>query len=106
MSEVRDRWGAGDTYEAFMGRWSRQQHRVRAGCRRRQCAWLDVGCGTGAMTNAICEQVPASVVGDSAVPFIEHARRRPGPRVSFVAAGVDSLPNRPGGFGSMPRSWR
>jgi SAM-dependent methyltransferase len=106
MSEVRDRWAAGDTYEDFMGRWSRRLALEFVSWLRAADGehWLDVGCGTGAMTNAICEQAsPASVVGcDSATPFIEHARRHSqDSRASFVAAGVDSLPNRPGGFGSV-----
>jgi SAM-dependent methyltransferase len=106
MSKVRDRWAAGSTYEDFMGRWSRllapqfvSWLRVPGGVH-----WLDVGCGTGAMTNAICVRAsPASVVGcDPAEPFIDHARAHSqDSRASFVVAGVDSLPNRPGGFGSV-----
>ena len=105
-SEARDRWAAGSTYEDFMGRWSRQLAprfvswlRVPGGVH-----WLDVGCGTGAMTNAISTQAsPASVVGcDPSAPFIEFARTHAHDALSsFVVAGVDSLPNRAGGFGSV-----
>jgi SAM-dependent methyltransferase len=106
MSEVRDRWAAGSTYEDFMGRWSRRLAprfvswlRIPDGVH-----WLDVGCGTGALTSAIGALAsPASVVGcDPAEPFIEHARMHSqDSRASYVVAGVDSLPNRPGGFGSV-----
>jgi SAM-dependent methyltransferase len=106
MSDLADRWAAGSTYESFMGRWSRllasrfvSWLRVPAGVH-----WLDVGCGTGAMTNAICvHAVPASVVGcDPAVPFVEYARSRStDARVSFVVAGAEALPRRPEGFGSV-----
>jgi len=101
-----DRWAAGSTYEDFMGRWSRQLAprfvswlRISHGVH-----WLDVGCGTGAMTSAICGNAsPASVVGcDPSAPFIDYARTHAqGTRTSFVVAGVDSLPNRAGGFGSV-----
>jgi SAM-dependent methyltransferase len=106
MTDVRDRWAAGSTYEDFMGRWSRllaaqfvSWLRIPHGIH-----WLDVGCGTGALANAICRHAnPASVVGcDPAEPFIEFARGHSrDPRLSFVAAGVGSLPHRPEGFGSV-----
>ena len=48
-------WAAGDLYEPYVGRWSRSVASgfldplgVPEGAR-----WLDVGCGTGALTRAI-----------------------------------------------------
>jgi SAM-dependent methyltransferase len=106
MSEVRDRWAAGSTYEDFMGRWSRQLApqfvswlRIPGGVH-----WLDVGCGTGALTNAICSRAdPASVLGcDPAEPFIEYARRlSQDARAGFVVAGAGGLPSRADGYGSV-----
>ena len=106
MSEVRDRWAAGSTYEDFMGRWSRllapkfvSWLRIPGGVH-----WLDVGCGTGALTNAICSHAdPASVLGcDPAEPFIEYARRHcRDVRASFVVAGAGALPGRADGYGSV-----
>ena len=89
-----------------MGRWSRLlAPRFVAWLPVRPAAnWLDVGCGTGALADAICGGAePASVVAcDPSEPFIEYARRsRAGPRVSFVVAGVGQLPTRPGGFDSV-----
>jgi SAM-dependent methyltransferase len=105
-SEARDRWAAGSTYEDFMGRWSRQLAqrfvswlRIPDGVH-----WLDVGCGTGAMTSAICTNAsPASVIGcDPSAPFIEYAGTHAQDALSsFVVAGDDGLPSRPGGFGSV-----
>lgn len=66
--------------------------------------WLEIGCGTGALTDAICrEAAPASVVAcDPAAPFVEHARAQiPDPRARFAAAGVGALPDHPGGYGSI-----
>jgi SAM-dependent methyltransferase len=103
MPESSDKWAAGATYEDFMGRWSRllAPRFVSWLAVRPDANWLDVGCGTGALADAIwAEAKPASVVAcDPSEPFIEYARRRQvGSRTSFVAAGVGKLPTRPGGF--------
>jgi SAM-dependent methyltransferase len=103
---VRDSWAAGSTYDGFMGRWSRRlatQFIAWLGIPR-SVHWLDVGCGTGALANAVCSQAdPASVVGcDPAEPFIEFARgHSQDTRLSFIVAGIGSLPRRPGGYGSV-----
>jgi SAM-dependent methyltransferase len=106
MTESSDRWAAGATYEDFMGRWSRllAPRFVSWLSVRPTASWLDVGCGTGALADAICAGAnPASVVAcDPSEPFIEYARRRQvDSRVSFVVAGVGQLPTRPGGFDSV-----
>ena len=106
MTHVRDQWAAGLTYEDFMGRWSRRLAPQFVSWLRspRDVHWLDVGCGTGSLAHAICSHAdPASVVGcDPANPFVEFAREHSrDARVSFVAAGVGSLPRRPGGYGSV-----
>ena len=106
MPDDRDRWTAGSTYEEFMGRWSRVLAsrfvpwlRVPA-----RAHWLDVGCGTGALANAICRHGdPASVLGcDPSEPFVEFARsRREDGRASFVVAGAGGLPRRDDSYGSV-----
>jgi len=106
MPEWSDKWAAGATYEDFMGRWSRllAPRFVSWLSVRPTANWLDVGCGTGALADAICTGAnPASVVAcDPSEPFIEYARRRQvGRRVWFVVAGVGQLPTRPGGFDSV-----
>jgi SAM-dependent methyltransferase len=69
--------------------------------------WLEVGCGTRALTSAICERAePASVVAcDPSEPFLTHARKalRDG-GVSFVVAGAEALPGGPGTFDCVA-SW-
>jgi len=101
-----DRWTGGTTYELFMGRWSRRLASRFVSWLRVPAAahWLDVGCGTGALTRAVCEDAdPASVLGcDTAESFIAYAREHVRhPRVSFTVAGVGSLPAREGGYGSV-----
>lgn len=59
-------WSQGEIYESYVGRWSRlvakefvQELDQPAGLR-----WLDVGCGTGALTSAVlASAAPAEVVG-------------------------------------------
>jgi SAM-dependent methyltransferase len=66
--------------------------------------WLDVGCGTGALTSAILHAAdPALVLGcDPAEPFVEHARKTVlDDRVSFVSAGVGELPEIEGGYDAI-----
>ena len=106
MAELSDKWTAGATYEDFMGRWSRllAPRFVSWLSVRPTANWLDVGCGTGALADAICVGAdPASVVAcDPSEPFIEYARQRQvDPRISFVVAGIGQLPTRPGGFDSV-----
>lgn len=98
-----DQWLAGDAYEAYMGRWSRPLARVFLEWLPPPPSvhWLEVGCGTGALTSAICERCePASIVAcDPSEPFIAHARKSlPDARASFVVAGAGALPRLSGGF--------
>ncbi len=98
-----DQWAAPAAYEHYMGRWSRrlaprflQWLQAPPGCH-----WLDVGCGTGALTAAICAGAePASVLGcDPSESFIEYAREHvPDPRARFVVAEASDLPPRDGGY--------
>jgi len=92
-----DVWASGSAYEAYIGRWSRLVARefvaglgVRSGAR-----WLDVGCGTGALTRAILEAPdPSSVIGvDSSEAFVAVARERtPDPRARFEVGDARQLP--------------
>lgn len=101
-----DRWTAGAAYEAYMGRWSRPLARAFVDWLHPKSGahWLEVGCGTGALTSTICGCCePASVIAcDPSAPFIEHARNSlSDPRASFVIAASDALPGRDGGFDAI-----
>ena len=90
-------WTSGAVYEAYMGRWSRlvaAEHvrRLDAGPALR---WLDVGCGTGALTSAVLAAAePASVVGvDPSAAFVEHAAAHVAdPRAGFQVGDATALP--------------
>jgi len=101
-----DRWLAGDAYERFMGRWSRPLAHAFLDWLQppRSARWLDVGCGTGALTTAICARCdPRSVVAcDPSEAFVAHARQvSADPRARFVVAGAGSLPTVDGGFDAV-----
>jgi SAM-dependent methyltransferase len=96
-------WTTGDAYEAYIGRWSRRiaamfVRQLDAPASRR---WLDVGCGTGALTSAVLEAGhPAEVVGvDPSEGFLKTARAGvTDPRASFKAADARALPFPDGRF--------
>ena len=77
---VSDTWERGSPYEQYVGRWSRQVAPaflawldLPAGLR-----WVDVGCGTGALAEAIASgSAPRSVTGfEPSEGFLEQARER------------------------------
>jgi len=93
---VRENWEQGDAYELYVGRWSRQVAPLfldwlgmPPGLR-----WVDVGCGTGALTAAILDEAaPTSVVGiEPSEGFLTTARQRLGDRARLLHAGAESLP--------------
>jgi len=97
MPEQKDTWAAGKLYEPYVGRWSRLTAREFLAWLAvpPQNAWLDVGCGTGALTEVILQQArPISVKGlDPSTGFVEHARAHvTDSRATFDVADAQSLP--------------
>ena len=92
-------FSAGDGYERFMGRWSRELAPLLvtfAGVRDGD-AVLDVGSGTGALTAAVAAVAPSSdIVGiDPAAPYVAFARtRHRRDRVRFEVGDARQLPFR------------
>ncbi|HET8579947.1 MAG TPA: class I SAM-dependent methyltransferase, partial [Nitrospiraceae bacterium] len=103
MNRPFDRWAAGDAYDTFMGRWSRRvaDHFLKWLAPMPHAHWLEVGCGTGALTAAVCQHAePASLVAcDPSPEFVSFARKSiTDSSVTFLISDVDDLPRREGGF--------
>ncbi len=98
-----DTWDDGATYEPYVGRWSRV---VAKGFLRwlaipRGAAWLDFGCGTGALSQTILANAhPRLVIAcDRSPGYVAFARERtPDVRAQFVVAQLPELPRIDGGF--------
>ncbi|MGW3606009.1 class I SAM-dependent methyltransferase [Micromonospora sp. NPDC005161] len=90
-------WADGDAYEAYVGRWSRL---VAADFLRGLDVppgrhWLDVGCGTGALTSTILTDAdPVRVTGvDRSAGFVASARARVADgRATFQVGDARALP--------------
>ena len=95
-------WDSGVAYDTFMGRWSRLVARqfITALDMAPGLRWLDVGCGTGALTETILDTADArSVHGiDLSSAFIELAEERLAGRAHFHVASGAATPFEDGDF--------
>lgn len=93
---VRDNWNHGEAYELFIGRWSSlvadrflDWLAFPAGLR-----WVDVGCGTGALSEAILDtRDPTALDGvEPSAGFVRAATHRLGDRATVHQAPAEALP--------------
>ena len=96
-AERTDTWAVGQLYEPYVGRWSRLVAKDFLTWLQAppNLDWLDLGCGTGALTQVILDQAgPRCVQGvDASAAFVAHARAHVSdPRVTFDIADAQSLP--------------
>lgn len=94
----QEQWDTGPAYDQYVGRWSRKVASafvewlaVAPGKR-----WLDIGCGTGALSLAIAELAsPELLIGlDTSKGYISHVKERVVDitRSVFVVADARALP--------------
>jgi SAM-dependent methyltransferase len=98
-----DTWDEGTTYEPYIGRWSRMvaQHFIDWLALPQGAAWLDFGCGTGALSQTILARAnPRVVIGcDRSPGYIAFAQAQtPDPRARFGLAELGDLPRIANGF--------
>jgi len=101
-----DVFQVGEAYEGYVGRWSRSVASafidwLALPSRGR---WLDVGCGTGVLTEVILSRAaPIGVTGiDSSEGFIAHARRQSrDPRANFESGNAEAMPFPDGAFDAV-----
>ncbi|MBT2384371.1 class I SAM-dependent methyltransferase [Streptomyces sp. ISL-11] len=95
-----DVWQAGDAYERYMGRWSRPVAREFVAWLGGEDGrrWLDIGCGTGALTAEVAaRRAPRVVVGlDRSAGFVASARAGGPASARFAVADAMALPVRDG----------
>ncbi len=97
MVERTDNWASGDAYEPYVGRWSRVVARelLRWLDVPANASWLDVGCGTGALSQTILSTAsPSAVTGiDRSEEFVAYARAQlRDPRARFEVGDAQALP--------------
>ena len=101
-----DVWASGEDYEPYVGRWSRLVTRdflawlrIPPGLR-----WLDVGCGTGALSSAIIALAePRELAGlDPAAGFVVYARAHlTDDRARFAVGDARDIPFASGAFDAV-----
>lgn len=96
-AEKHDSWTDGESYEHYMGRWSSLlASKFLAWLDPLEGGdWLEVGCGTGALTRAIlASAAPRSVLAtDLSEGFVGHAKSiNQDPRARFEVADAMQLP--------------
>jgi ubiquinone/menaquinone biosynthesis C-methylase UbiE len=100
---MRDNWSNSEAYERYVGRWS-----SRVGARfldwlgaRKGATWLEIGCGTGALSEQILRtQEPNRLIAvDPSEIFLQSTRQRvQGANVEFRNGSAENLPVEDGVF--------
>jgi SAM-dependent methyltransferase len=101
-----DRWDDGSAYDRYMGRWSSAVAAVFVDWLEvpNGAAWLDVGCGTGRLSQTLLARAaPRLVIGcDRSPAYVAFAAAGGADaRLTYVVAESPHLPTVPGGFDAV-----
>ena len=93
---IQDSWNSAEAYEQFMGRWSRIAARSFLSwlSPTRGRRWLDVGCGSGALSEAILKQcAPVELTAvDQSNAYVVGIEERLGKTVRCKVGDASALP--------------
>ncbi|WP_163717240.1 class I SAM-dependent methyltransferase [Mangrovibacterium lignilyticum] len=96
MSNIDDKWNNGDPYDYFMGRWSTLMAPKFVSWLNAPAnsSWIDIGCGTGALSQAIEQHgTPQRIAGvDPSASFIAQVSKRLATGAEFRLGTADHLP--------------
>lgn len=102
MMPVADAWDNSDPYEYFMGRWSKLVAPLFLTWlnARSNLSWLDIGCGTGALSEAIsrnCNPAHLSCI-DPSSEFLEKTKEKVSTIADFDAGTASNIPKEDQSF--------
>lgn len=102
--DQKSEWASGDAYEPYVGRWSRLVAREFLSWLKapKNMRWLDVGCGTGALSRTILYGAAPSLVQgiDPSEDYVSYARRHiTDGRARFDVGDARALPYQTASFG-------
>ena len=93
---MKDSWESCDSYEYYMGRWSRlvAESFIEWLSPSSGLKWLDIGCGSGALSEAIIYNHESTVLTaiDQSEDFVSTAQNRLSSRVQCIVGNALSLP--------------
>ena len=96
MRSATDSWNDGDPYEYFMGRWSRLAARMFFEWLHApsNLSWLDLGCGTGALSEVIFKNCKPSYLCcvDPSPEFLEKTKARLSGLGNFAIGNASNIP--------------
>jgi trans-aconitate methyltransferase len=96
MEKVIDKWNESDPYEYFMGRWSKLIAPLFLSWLNipNSLSWLDLGCGTGALSEAIirnCKPAHLTCI-DPSSEFLNKTQERLSNSATFVTGNSSNIP--------------
>ena len=99
----KSEWASGDAYEPYVGRWSRLVAREFLSWLKapQNMRWLDVGCGTGALSRTILDGAAPSLVQgiDPSEDYVSYARKHiMDSRARFDVGDARTLPHQTASF--------